>query len=206
MQIPFTSLRPARLVLGEVPARPALVLAGAIAVVMGAGVLRWFDLVTVGPAFNLDGEGTVPAKLSALVLIGAAVAAGRVRDHGSARRSLAVIAALFAFMALDEVAAIHERLEIWLATDWQVVYVPLGLAAVAAWAGCVRALTPTGVALWLGGAAAWAVAALLEAIQWGAGDVLVHPRLVPPEELLEVIGSALWLLALAARNAVARRP
>jgi hypothetical protein len=201
----FTSPRLARPVLAEVPARLALGLAGAIAVVMGAGVLRWFGVEAVGPAFNLDGEGTVPAMLSALVLVGAATAAGRVRELGRARRSLAVIAALFAFMALDEVAGLHERLEIWLATDWQLVYVPLALAAVAAWAGCVPALTPTGVTLWLGGAAAWGVAQVLEAIQWGAGDVLVHPRLIPPEELLEVIGSSLWLLALAARAAAARR-
>jgi hypothetical protein len=164
--------------------------------------------------FDLDGERTVPAFFSGVLLAlcsaGAAAAAGaRVRARAPGT-SLRLLSALFGAMALDEVFEAHEWAERQSGIDWQVLYAPLvALGAVAylvvAWAGRRRraVLRP-----WLAGAVAWGASQVLEFAQW-TGDV---PRqgyvfMMVPEEVLEMSGSALWLLALATMLTVrASRP
>ena len=62
--------------------------------------------------------------------------------------------------------------------------------------------------LWIGGAAGWLVSQLLEAAQWVEGDVKAesYDLLMVSEEVLEMTGSALFLLALyrCLRSAKAR--
>jgi hypothetical protein len=158
--------------------------------------------------FDLDGEYKLGALCSgALLLVAAALALGLRRRPGS--RPLVFLAVLLAFMGLDEVAVLHERLEEWLAIDWRLLYGPLVPAAAWAWlvlwrrVGDVRgARTAMGA-----GAAAWALAQALELAQWdGAVRQEGYATLMVLEELGEMAGSLLLLVALLAVARSAVRP
>jgi vacuolar-type H+-ATPase subunit I/STV1 len=116
--------------------------------------------------------------------------------------------AVFAFMALDEVWTIHERLEGWTGMDWQIAYVPIavgaGLLVVVAFRDLAAIRGAAG--LFVAGGAAWLAAQVLEALQW-AGDVLEHEGMIVPEEVLELVGSSLFGLAslVVLRRVVATR-
>jgi len=175
--------------------------------VAAVGALAIFALVSAGALFrrvrilNLGEELTVPSAFSGGMLFIAALAAfllaGRVRPAGVSRLSLIALACVFAFMALDEMIFIHERLEVITGVDWQILYAPIVLVAGVAWVGVLLRLWshPRAAALWLAGAAAWIVAQGLERAQWD-GAVLLHPWITVPEEGLEMTGSALFALAL----------
>jgi len=157
--------------------------------------------VGYGGIWDLDREYTLPAAFSALLLVAAAIAAlevGRQRVYGI-HRGAYLLAALFFFMGLDEVFSFHERLESATAVDWETLYAPLIFVCGIAWLLVVRALRSfrlAQVVMALGGAA-WLVAQILEKIQWD-GDVKVdgYLALMFAEEILEMTGSALFLIAL----------
>ena len=105
------------------------------------------------------------------------------------------LGALFAFMAIDEVVQIHERLEGATDANWQLVYLPVMAVAGGVWLLVLRRLTGGPRLLFVAGAAAWVVAQLFEWVQRD-GAVLTHRWTILPEELLEMTGSALFALAL----------
>ena len=181
----------------------AVFLASAAAVVV-LGVLGVVAL-QARPAwerFHLDGEGTVPAYFSGVLLAACCVTAtvALVRIP-AARWPLRALALLFGAMAVDEVLAAHEWAERHSGIDWQLLYAPvIAVGAVAyllvGWA--VRGERVVRM-LWVAGGTAWGVSQVLEFAQWD-GNV---PRagyylMMVPEELLEMTGSALWLVALLA--------
>jgi hypothetical protein len=198
--------------------RVALIAAAGILVVWLAGVAHATELVSL-PVLNLDKEGTVPQAYSGLLLLsaaGAAFAAARVGVEP--RRALYIVAAVFAFMSLDEVFRLHEALDDALDFDWQVLYLPVFVLAVVGWAGVARAIGPDSRARlgWIAGAACWGVAQVLEFFQWEGrvrpggiewsqlSDAEVEKKLTEtaylvkmiPEELLEMCGSLLFALVL----------
>ena len=107
------------------------------------------------------------------------------------------MAAILFFMGYDEAFEFHEELESRLEADWQMLYLPVALAFGAVWLAMLIRKLPAGLSrgLWVAGAASWFVAQTLEQIQWD-GDRLVHEWMIVPEEILEMTGSALWLIAL----------
>jgi hypothetical protein len=189
------------------PVRLALALAALIALLglLGAIEVRY----EAAPAFDLDDELKLPAFAAALILLLAAATArlAAAADPADGWPWL-VLAALFALMAADEAVALHEALEDLFAVDWQILYLPLMAAGGVAWLVAllrVRRL-PVAAVLLAAGAAAWAVAGVLESIQW------VGPReteraiegygiLMGVEEVLEMAGSAAFALSplIAAR-------
>ncbi len=186
-------------VIGELP-MPGVVLLAGLGVVAALGVLgavtahhdlssRWFDL---------DGEYNVPAAWSAGLLV-AAGALAAVVGRRPAWRAATGLAVLFAFMGLDEAVAIHERLEALTGIDWQLLYVPVVLVGGVAWLALwrrgrtVARFRPALAA----GSAAWFVAQVLEKVQWH-GDVKAahYDLMMVLEELLEMTGSLLFLIAV----------
>jgi hypothetical protein len=167
----------------------------------GGGALR---------AFDLNKEQTFPATFSGLLLLaagGLALLNGLVRSETAAgRRWWIVLAMVFAFLGLDEIAALHEavqdRVHVW----GQATLAPLVVAGVYAWwvtLKRLRAEQPVAAALFVLGAAAWIVSQLIDVKlnePWGWSII--------PEELGEMTGSALFGLALllALRPLVAAEP
>jgi hypothetical protein len=199
--------------------RAGVFAAGGILVIWVAGVAHATGIVSL-PLFNLDREGTVPQAYSGLLLLAAATAAYLAARCGvPRRRAFVILAAVLAYMSLDEVFRIHEKLDSELDFDWQVLYVPIAGLALAGWLGVDRVIRGDRRArvLWIGGAACWLVAQVLEVFQWH-GDVrpgsiegegltgaelereLSEPSYLVkmlPEELLEMCGSLMFALVLA---------
>jgi hypothetical protein len=168
------------------------------------GALGALDLMAPSlslDVFHLDGERTVSAAFSAALLFGAGVLAWWISlVDGERLGSPGVwrfMGAFLAFMALDELFAIHEHVSAAeTGISWQVFYAPITVSAVVAWFVVLRRL-PAGAArgMWIAGAGAWFVSQAIEAIQW-EGNRLVHEWTFVPEETLEMAGSLLWGLAL----------
>jgi hypothetical protein len=148
-------------------------------------------------AFDLNKEQTFPATFSGVLLLATGALAllnGLVRSQTPAgRRWWIVLALVFAFLGIDEIAALHEavqdRVHVW----GQAVLAPVVVVGVYAWWVVLRRLwdEPPAGGLFLLGAAAWAVSQGIDAAfneHWGWTIV--------PEELLEMAGSALFGLAL----------
>lgn len=187
------------------------VVAVAIAATGFVGAAVAFDFLHA-PVFDLDGEKTVPAVLTGLLLAGAAWAGFRAARQHDSRRILLLAAAL-GVMAFDETLVIHERLERWTGIGWQFLYLPVFAVAGLGWLTAVlltRRLTGR-FALLVGGAGAWVVAQMLELYEWRAGteklgQAAYEERLASteyrlamvPEEVLEMAGSALLLFGLLA--------
>jgi hypothetical protein len=185
------------------------------------GVLGVLHALGAAPeAFDLDEEYTVPAFYSGLLLTVAALNAHRLarRQAGVDRTLLLLTACLLAFLALDEVFSFHERLGDRTSIDWQLLYVPLGVAfAATIWrvTGSVGRRAPEASMIFLA-LAAWTAAQLLEALAYSSLlpsliDVdhmsqahidsirhsLRYQAIAIPEELLEMGGSLLFALAFA---------
>lgn len=179
-----------------------------IAVVSGAAVTVFAILGilqrTAYPQWdlaNLDSELSIATYFSATLLW--AAAAGWLLVALATRpraRSLWIWGGVLAWLALDEGAAIHERIEKWSGIDWQILYLPiLGVAAVAWW-GVVRSHRnerSTRVLL-IAGALCWAATLLLELIQhWGgepATEIIYNTTMIT-EEVLEMVGSTVFVIA-----------
>jgi hypothetical protein len=154
----------------------------------GGGDLRVFDL---------NKEQTFPATFSGLLLLGAGALAllnGVVRCPNPADRVWwLVLAGVFAFLGIDEISALHEavqdRVHVW----GQATLIPIVIAGGIAWLVTLKRVGLTSLAgrLLIVAAFAWAMsqgvdAALNEHYGWT----------IVPEELLEMVGSALFGLAM----------
>ena len=185
----------------QVSATPIAIVCGSlIAVLVGFGIAQR----TAYPEWrfaNLDTEVSIATWFSATLLWVAAAwwllvaAASRPADL-----ALQVWWPLLAWLALDEGNAVHERVERWSGVDWQILYIPILGAGALAWWGLVRRYrSQAGVGSWLrAGAAAWAIALVLELIQnWGGPPVraaIYDPTMIA-EEALEMVGSTAFLIA-----------
>jgi hypothetical protein len=174
------------------------------------GVARWF---------NLDREANVPTFFSALLLgLAAALLAlsgtHHARRHDPAARQWVVLAWIFAFLSLDEVAGIHERLGIWLrhavALDEWVHFVwPLpAIVLVAAlylaywpWFAALDRATRRGVviaaAVYLAGAVGMELVSGFYWARTGSYRVdLAYAGITTVEETLEMLGMLLFIRVL----------
>jgi hypothetical protein len=214
---------PGRLTRLALPAAAGVVLLGL------AGTAHATGLVSL-PLLDMDKEGTVPQAYSGLLLLaGAAAAYVAARRGAPARTALLTLAAVLAFMSLDEVFRLHEELDAALDFDWQVLYLPVLAAAFAGWVGIERSLRGEARLrlAWAAGAACWVVAQVLEAFQWDGrvrpgsidGEALSEAQVerllgepaylakMLPEEILEMSGSLILAVVLArlAERALAER-
>ena len=154
----------------------------------GGGELRVFDL---------NKEQTFPATFSGLLLLAAGAFAllnAVVRCPNPADRVWwLVLAGVFAFLGVDEMTALHEavqdRVHIW----GQATLIPIVIAGGIAWWITLRRLGMHSLAgrLMILGAVIWALsqgidAALNEHYGWT----------IVPEELLEMLGSTMFALAM----------
>jgi hypothetical protein len=176
--------------------RLTVAIAACIAVlgVLGVAEVRWPSKVV---GFNLDNEYNVPATFSALLDLGAAIGAEALRRR-SGRPVLLGLVILFAFMAADEFGSVHERLESLTGIDWMKLYTPIFLFAAVAWVAVLRAIPNLRFRLYMfGGAACWTITQVFELLEW-KGDVKQphYNLMMVPEELLEMTGSALFLLGM----------
>ena len=179
---------------------------------------------------NLDTENSLPALWSGLLLLVAAASAvqlRRTRARGVSILAASFLVLLFAFMGVDEVVGIHERIDGVASVDWQIWYAPLVL--VGGWAWC-RALLAmwrlrAGAVAFAMGAVAWVLAQTLEMFEYGGtfrpgyidaahlssaeleriNSSLTYYLLMIPEELLEMTGSLLFAVGLLAGAAAVRR-
>jgi hypothetical protein len=177
---------------------PKLLAAAIIGLGVAGGlyqVRRIFPLA----GFDLDGEWTLPTLFSAGLLFANAAVLISMRDVVSSRLLAWSVAVLLVLAGVDEVVQIHERLEEYLRVDWQVIYLP---AIAVGGLLCVLLLRQ----LWSSrearlffaiGITAWATSQILEYAQWnGDRQVNGYSLLMVTEELMEMTGSALLLLAL----------
>jgi len=170
------------------------------------GILRYGHKAELR-LFNLDGERNVPATFSAALWVGVAVLALLVARAG-AGKAWAVLAIPILFVAADEFAEIHERLERITGIDWQILYSPLAIVAAVLWVVIGTRLRRLGAGFGLFAAAtvAGAVSQVLEKLEYGPHDE-IRPgfrEMVVSEELLEMIAALLlglsFLTALKARS------
>ncbi|MFC1662128.1 hypothetical protein ACFL3S_11885 [Gemmatimonadota bacterium] len=158
--------------------------------------LRWF---------HLDRELTLAAFFSVVLLLSNCLLVFRLVRAEQLRSPALVLAAVFGFMGFDEGLKVHETLEHLVGFDWQILYLPIILIAGFGWAHLLPTRRGLTRSLWFGGAVSWIVSQLLEAGQWGwwtneLGKSDHYNILMVSEELLEMIGSALLLLALFKRS------
>jgi len=182
--------------------RPKLLAAGigaAIATICVAGVLLGHERGVA--MFALLEEQTLTPLFTALLLVVAAGLSLAARRTGTPLVWLA-IAGFLLVMAADELLALHESLRKRLGGGQPSYLVLLPYAALGAfiWLQVLRRLRdhPSAAALWVGGAALWAVSQVLDAV-WmleGGTSAGVLPPIEVAEETLEMAGSALFLLAL----------
>jgi hypothetical protein len=192
--------------LGPTATAAALFLVAAIAALGALGAAH--DASGQLAAFDLDAEvplhglvpvpNNVPAVLSSLLLLGAGglavIVAWRARDV-----VWLGIAAIFIYMGIDELIALHERIGDWAGVPWLIVYSPLIAAIGIVWVLGLERIweSQAKLALWVGGAAAWVCAQGLEAMWFAVGSSTgPMSEFSVPEETLEMLGSAMFLLAL----------
>ena len=160
--------------------------------------------------FNLVNEKTIPAFFSGAVLVAGglvSLVAARARLYGAHRLWIA-FGALLLLMSADEVIQIHERIETWTGIDWQQPYAFVALGAAFIWFKMLRLMEPGPRLMLIIGAVCWAISFGLEDAQYDSNDERVSgfTPMAISEELLEMAGSSLFLLALVvALKAHARR-
>ena len=150
--------------------------------------------------FNLVNEKTIPTFFSGAVLLAGGVCsliAARVRLYGE-RGLWIAFGALLVLMSADEVVQIHERIETWTGVDWEQPYAFVALGAAVIWLKILRRVDPLPRALLIIGAICWAISFGLEDAEYDSSDDRVEgfAALAISEEVLEMIGSTLFLLAL----------
>lgn len=179
--------------------------------------------------FNVDREKSIPALVSGVVLLAGGLlwvratrrlsAAPDLDDGPTAAaptnaqlaRAPMFLGAALLFMAVDEVAAVHDLLELDLGVDWQLLYAPivlaLGVGALATLWLLSRHGAVGSATLLLAGSLCWLVSQTLEFLQWD-GDVAVpgYAWYMRAEEALEVAGSGLLALAALALLQIAPAP
>lgn len=163
------------------------VLGGCVAVLTGLGA--YDALVTNVFAFNLQQEirngFNLPVLFSGITLLLASSLCVRLAvGAGSGRRIWIGFAALFAFMAIDEVLLILEDLQQLVGLKWQILYLPIVALAAVLWVTALRASLNVGERLlWIGGAAGWAIAQVFNTTaHLTEGSEPLRPR---PHETIE---------------------
>lgn len=177
------------------------------------GLTRFGGGPLLQSAFDPDAERRIPALYSGMLLVIAAAAALLSRHRG---RSFVVLSAGLAAMAVDEVLAVHEKLEHYLALDWQLIYIPAFLVALVVVIGVVRGMrrdAPRAVPVLAAGAACWIASQVLEAVQWDGGNKNPgYEVMMYIEEVLEMLGTVGFIVSLlllawpSDRNGLATRP
>lgn len=179
------------------------------ATVLGAGVavtalcqLVYHLTGTGGRILSLDreislhqGNFPIPAAISGLVLVLAGVAWWRL--GGVARR---VLGAFLLFMSLDELVGIHEEVGHLLHMKWLEAYLPVvafgGIAALVVVWQCRHPVLRRSATLLVLGGVCWAVAQVLELLEWHGEHKAAHYLpMMTTEEILETTGSSLFALA-----------
>lgn len=164
-----------------------------------AGVLVAWRVDWGREQFDLDGERNVPATLSALLLLAAALLLARLTPRLVPRAVSLGLAAVLGLGALDEAFELHEKLESALDVDWQVLYLPVFAAAAALWCWLLYAVrrARAAVALLALASGCWVVSQVLEHQQWEPdGPAPGYTWMMVVEEILELTGSALVVVAL----------
>jgi len=150
--------------------------------------------------FSLANEKTVPAFFSGAVNLAGglcAMVAARARLYGMHRMWIA-FGILLTFMAVDEVVQIHERIETWTGVDWEQPYAVIALGGAFVWFNIVRRMEPFPRWLMIGGALGWMISFGLEDAEYDSADhrAAGFTAMTVIEELAEMAGSGLWLLAI----------
>lgn len=185
---------------GLAPRRAAvtLVIVTLIVAALGAVSLKVLPEGSFGRAFlNLDGENNLPAVYSGLLLLGAGLIGCSLRR---ASTSYLLFGVGLVLMGIDEVSQFHERIEGATGIDWEVLYIPIFLAAATILFFVYRStlrIAPRAVLVLSAGLVFWAVAQVLEALEWD-GDVKRpgYVLMMLTEETLEMLGSVAILIAL----------
>lgn len=151
-------------------------------------------------AFNLANEKTVPTFFSGAILLAGALCSGvaaRARLYGRHRLWIA-FGALLLFMSADEVVQIHERIETWTGIDWEQPYLVVAIGAAVVWFNVLRSMERQSRWLLIYGAIGWAISFGLEDAEYDSNDdrVAGFTPMTISEELLEMAGSSLFLIAL----------
>lgn len=157
--------------------------------------------VAILQSLNLDRELNFVTFFSGLLIFNAGWIL--LRGKMGARKlppPISFLGFLFVFMAADECLKIHETLEKWAGVDWQILYLPIIVAAGLGWLRTLAVFQCKARILWFFGALAWGSSQLFEAAQWGwwSDDDAVEgylPMMIA-EEILEMLGSAFFLLAI----------
>ncbi len=147
--------------------------------------------------WNLDAEGAPPTFFSATLLYAAAGLAALTVMRGRLDRWVLAVAGLWAFLGVDDANAIHERLQRATGIDWQYLYAPLALAGLVLFVALMRTTSGISRRLLLAGAAGWGISQVLELVQHGRVEpVALYNWYMVPEEVLEMAGSACFLMAM----------
>jgi len=182
------------------------------ALVLGHGRLLGFV-----PEFGLDYENNIPTYFAALLLLGAAFLAWVVNRVARTRRDQfarhwAVLAGILAYISVDEIASLHERLILpirhALDTDgifyfaWVIPGIVLVILFVIAYARFFWALSARWKRLFAAAGAIYVAGGLgmefvggAYASQYG-GETLVYAMISTVEEVLEMVGVAVLIYAL----------
>ncbi|MEM6916480.1 MAG: hypothetical protein AAF491_07940 [Verrucomicrobiota bacterium] len=168
-------------------------LTGVATALLPQGATHWI--------FHLDRELNLATFFSAWLLFASGWLILRHKLGGEVLPlPIRFLAALFLFMGADECLKIHETMEKLTGVDWQILYLPIILAAGIGWIQVIRLFCGAGRFLWFAGAVAWASSQLFEAAQWGwwVAETKVNGYifLMTAEEILEMLGSAFFLVAV----------
>jgi hypothetical protein len=150
--------------------------------------------------FNLANEKTVPTFFSGAILLAGGLCsllAGRLRVYGT-RGWWIGFGAFLIFMSTDEVVQIHEKVETWTGIDWEKPYAFVALGAGVVWFNLVHRMENQLRLLMVGGAIGWAISFGLEDAEYDSLDHRVSgfTAMNTVEELAEMAGSSLWLIAI----------
>jgi hypothetical protein len=150
--------------------------------------------------FNLANEKTVPTFFSGAILFAGGLCsllAGRVRVYGTSGWWIA-FGAFLIFMSADEVVQIHEKVETWTGVDWEQPYAVVALGAAVVWFNLVRRMDNQLRLFMVCGAIGWMISFVLEDAEYNSLDHRVSgfTAMNTVEELAEMAGSSLWLIAI----------
>lgn len=171
----------------------AWVLGGCVAIMVGLGTLVGIADVPLEP-FRLNAEQTVPTTFSSLLLVAAgALALLTARQRwGSPAWAWSVLGFGLIALGIDEIAEIHERVEVRTDLPTVIILAPLGLAMLVAWLASLPVLRERPPAI------AFFVAAGAFGIASQAVDPIHNEWKSVAEEGFELASGALFLLAMLA--------
>lgn len=140
------------------------------------------------------------ASVSAALLLGSAITLGwAARRRHTPRFASIALPAFLAFMAVDELLMLHERVGEYFGVAWQLAYTPVIMLGGIAWLSVVGVwgVRSPETKILLFGAACWVASQVIEQVTWGPSGVQVdhYRRYYLTEEMLEALGSAAFLFA-----------